>query len=67
LLLLKNVGGKEYLRSVSTPDGAAVMARILAAMICVENGIKWNEVDREALLEGYEMAFPDSERPKVIW
>ena len=33
-------------------------ARLIAAMTCVENGIRWEQVDREAIWQGYDLAWP---------
>lgn len=34
-------------------------ARLIAAMTCVEGGIPWQEVDWEAIWQGYALAWPD--------
>jgi len=38
------------------------LVRLIAAMTCVENGIKWEQVDRETIWEGCDLAFPDDPR-----
>ena len=35
-----------------------VTARLIAAMTCVENGIRMNQVDMEAVWQGYDLAYP---------
>ena len=35
-------------------------------MACVENGIKWEEVDKDAIWQGYDLAFPGARSPSVI-
>ena len=67
LSYLGNVGGFEWLREPSSFLGAPVIARLLAAMTCVENGIKYNEVPREDILLGFQLAFPEEEKPEVEW
>jgi len=39
------------------------------AMTCVENGIKWEEVDKEAIWQGYDLAFPGVRKvdKNVVW
>ena len=34
------------------------LVRLIMAMTCVENGIKWEEVDKNAIWQGYDLAFP---------
>jgi hypothetical protein len=36
------------------------LVRLIMAMTCVENGIKWEEVDKEAIWQGYDLAFKHS-------
>lgn len=67
LHLLKNVGGREPIPPVTIAEGAARIARILAAMTCIENGIRWDEVDREAILAGFSLAYPQVDVPQVVW
>ena len=33
-------------------------ARLIAAMTCVENGIRWKQVDWNAIWQGYDLAYP---------
>jgi hypothetical protein len=33
-------------------------ARLIAAMTCVENGIRWEQVDWDAIWQGYDLAYP---------
>ena len=67
LRILEKQGGVECLCRPDSPNGAPVMARILAAMTCIENGIKYSEVPREDILEGFRLAFPHADIPKVKW
>ena len=34
------------------------LVSLMAAMTCVENGIRMEEVDKEAIWQGYDLAFP---------
>ena len=34
-------------------------ARLIAAMTCVENGIRWEQVDWASIWEGYDLAYPN--------
>ena len=42
------------------------LVRLIMAMTCVENGIKWEQVDKEAIWQGYDLAFPGVRPPSVI-
>ena len=42
------------------------LVRLIRAMTCVENGIKWEQVDKEAIWQGYDLAFPGARSPSVI-
>ena len=65
--ILKNMGGEECLCAPETPLGAPVIARILAAMTCVENGIAYKDVPREDIIQGFQLAFPKADIPNVKW
>ena len=67
LSILENMGGEECLRAPETPLGAPVIARLLAAMTCMENGIKYKDVPRDAIIDGFIKAFPHADIPKVKW
>ena len=56
-LLDYKVAGRQPLPSPTSKEGHKVFARILAAMTCVECGIKPDEVDKESIEEGWRMAF----------
>ena len=45
------------------------LVRLIRAMTCVENGIKWEEVDKEAIWQGYDLAFPGVRKDdkNVVW
>ena len=38
-------------------------ARLIAAMTCVENGLRWEQVDWKAIWEGYDLAYPGRRLP----
>ena len=67
LAILENMGGEECLRAPETPLGAPVIARLLAAMTCIENGIKYKDVPREAIIDGFKLAFPKAVPLSVKW
>lgn len=67
LSILKNIGGEECLRAPETPLGAPVMARILAAMTCVENGIAYKDVPRDEIIHGFQLAFPNAGTLVMRW
>ena len=54
-LLDYKVAGRQPLPSPSSREGHKVFARILAAMTCVECGIKPDEVDKESIEQGWRM------------
>ena len=56
-LLDYKVAGRQPLPSPTSKEGHKVFARILAAMTCVECGIRMDEVDKESIEEGWRMAF----------
>ena len=54
-LLDYKVAGRQPLPSPSSKEGHKVFARILAAMTCVECGIKMSEVDKKSIEEGWRL------------
>lgn len=56
-LLDYKVAGREVLPSPACLQGRRVFSRIIAAMTCVECGIRPEEVDRQSIEEGWRMAF----------
>ena len=40
------------------------LVRLIRAMVCVENGIKWEKVDTKDIWKGYDLAFPDARKTK---
>lgn len=45
-------------------EGRTVFSHIIAAMTCVECGIRPEEVDRESIERGWRMAFTPSSSPQ---
>ena len=43
------------------------LGRLVAAMTCIECGIKFNEVSEDDIWEGYDMAFPGKRKKKCTW
>ena len=56
-LLDYKVAGRQPLPSPTSKEGHRVFARILAAMTCVECGIRMDEVDKASIEQGRRMAF----------
>ncbi|MBR5803379.1 MAG: structural protein P5 [Bacteroidaceae bacterium] len=56
-LLDYKVAGRQPLPAPTCKEGHKIFAKILAAMTCVECGIKMDEVDRESIEEGWKLAF----------
>ena len=56
-LLDYKVAGRQPLPSPSTKEGHRVFAKIIAAMTCVECGIRPTEVDRWSIEKGWTLAF----------
>ena len=54
-LLDYKVGGRQPLPSPTSKEGHKVFARILAAISCVECGIRMDEVDRKSIEEGWKL------------
>ena len=56
-LLDYKVAGRQPLPSPSSREGHRVLAKIIAAMTCVECGIRMDEVDKASIEQGWRMAF----------
>ena len=54
-LLDYKVAGRQPLPSPTSKEGHKVFARILAAMTCVECGIRMEEVDKESIEQGWKL------------
>lgn len=51
------VGGRQPLPSPACQEGHKLFARILAAMTCVECGIRPDEADKQSIEKGWKLAF----------
>ena len=57
---LSGLGGNENMprpKHYRAFDEVDKLVRLIRAMVCVENGIKWEEVDTKDIWEGYKLAF----------
>ena len=64
---LSGLGGNENMprpKHYRAFDEVDKLVRLIRAMTCVENGIKWEEVDTKDIWEGYDLAFPDARKTK---
>ena len=61
VLRLTGIGGKENLLPPENVDSYDRLAKLVSAMTCVECGIPMQQVDNEAIFQGYRMAFPENQ------
>lgn len=64
---LSSIGGKENLLPPSNPSGYGRLSRLMAAMTVMENGIRMEQVDTEAICQGYKLAFPNNREKLEEW
>ena len=57
---LSSIGGKENLLPPKNVDCYGRLSKMIAAMTCIECGIRMNQVDEEAISQGYKLAFPEN-------
>lgn len=62
VLRMTSIGGKEHLNVPTNVAAYPKLAKLLAAMTVVENGIDLEEVDTQAIEEGYRLAFPEKQK-----
>ena len=67
VLSLSGIGGKENLLPPENVDYYYRLSRLLEAMTCMECGIRMNQVDSEAIFQGYKLAFPENARALDEW
>ena len=67
VLKLGSLGGKEKFLPPSTASSYGRLSRLMAAMTCIECGIRLSEVDNEAILQGYKLAFPENVEELDEW
>ena len=58
VLLITGLGGLENLPQPSRKNDEEKLVQLIGAMTCVECGIRYKEVNWDAIREGYELAFP---------
>ena len=64
---LSGLGGNENMprpKHYRAFDEVEKLVRLIRAMVCVENGIKWEDVDITDVWHGYDLAFPDARKTK---
>ena len=60
VMRLSSIGGKENLLPPENVDSYGRLSKMIAAMTCIECGIRMNQVDEEAISQGYKLAFPEN-------
>lgn len=58
VLRISGLGGRENLPQPSRGVGRERLVRLIGAMTCMECGLRYSEVDWEAIREGHKLAFP---------
>ena len=67
VLKLGSLGGKEKLLPPSNASSYGRLSRLVAAMTCIECGIRMQQVDTEAISQGYQLAFPGNKEKLEEW
>ena len=67
VMRLSSIGGKENLLPPENVDSYGRLSKMIAAMTCIECGIHMNQVDEEAIFQGYKLAFPENARELDEW
>ena len=67
VMRLSSIGGKENLLPPENVDSYGRLSKMIAAMTCIECGIRMNQVDEEAIFQGYKLAFPENARELDEW
>ena len=67
VLTLSGIGGRENLLPPENVAGYGKICRLLAAMTCMECGIRMEQVDEEAVCQGYRLAFPENNGELDEW
>ena len=65
VVMLSGLGGNENMprpKRYRAFNEVEKLVSLIAAMTCVENGIRLEQVDRKAIWEGYDLAFPEAKR-----
>ena len=64
---LSGVGEQENLLPPENVVSYHRLSKLLEAMTVMENGIRMNQVDTEAIFQGYKLAFPENARKLDEW
>ena len=67
ILRLSGIGGKENLLPPANASSYGRLSKLIGSMTVMENGIRMNQVDEEAIAEGYRLAFPENQRKLDEW
>jgi hypothetical protein len=67
VLTLSGIGTQENLLPPNNVIGYERLSKLLAAMTVMENGIRPNKVDTEAIFQGYKLAFPKNAQELDEW
>ena len=67
VLTLSGIGAQENLLPPETVDSYHRLSKLLEAMTVMENGIRPNDVDTEAIFQGYKLAFPRNAQELDKW
>ena len=67
VLTLSGIGGRENLLPPENVAGYGNLCRLMAAMTCMECGIRMELVDGEAMCQGYRLAFPENNGELDEW
>lgn len=67
VLRIASIGGQEKLLPPDNVKSYAQLSRLLVAMTVVENGIRKEAVNNQAIYEGYRLAFPEKVKELEEW
>lgn len=67
VLQLSGIGGQEKLLPPNNVQSYRRLSRLIVAMTVMENGVRPEEVDTEAIYKGYQLAFPDNVKALEEW
>ena len=67
VLTLSGIGAQENLLPPENVDSYHRLSKLLEAMTVMENGIRTNNVDAEAIFQGYKLAFPGNAQKLDEW
>ena len=67
VLTLSGIGAQENLLPPENVDSYHRLSKLLEAMTVMENGIRPNKVDTEAIFQGYKLAFPKNAQELDEW